>query len=45
MLKQINKIIQKKIEREGFLHEVTLDIDVTVEDTSPPILKKLQIRL
>ena len=27
MLKQINKIIQKKIEREMFLHEVTLDID------------------
>jgi hypothetical protein len=27
MLKQINKIIQKKIEREVFLHEVTLDID------------------
>tara|TARA_R100001015_G_C4586932_1_gene142775 strand:- start:36 stop:572 length:537 start_codon:yes stop_codon:yes gene_type:complete len=27
MLKQINKIIQKKIEREMFLHEVTLDVD------------------
>ena len=27
MLKQINKIIQKKIEREVFLHEVTVDID------------------